>query len=101
MIDREAGMRQYETMYVLRPDLNTEAINALVTRFQRVVTENGGVINQLQEIGKRRLAYEIEGVQEGYYVLMVYQGSTLIVKELGRTFMITDGVLRNLTVRIE
>ncbi|ARU60876.1 30S ribosomal protein S6 [Tumebacillus avium] len=93
-------MRQYETMYVLRPELDPDAINALVTKFQHVVTQNGGGITQLQEIGKRRLAYEIEDARDGYYVLMMYQGSTGIVKELERTFKITDGVLRYLSVRL-
>ncbi|MFD2170617.1 30S ribosomal protein S6 [Tumebacillus lipolyticus] len=93
-------MRQYETMYVLLPDLDQEETNKLVTKFQRVVTENGGEIIQLQEIGKRRLAYEIAGVREGYYVLMTYQGSTMIAKELERMFAISDGVLRDLIIRI-
>ncbi|TCP52209.1 SSU ribosomal protein S6P [Tumebacillus sp. BK434] len=93
-------MRQYETMYVLRPELDPDARSALVTKFQHVVTQNGGRITQLQEIGKRRLAYEIEGAREGDYVLMQYEGSTMLVKELERTFKITDGVMRYLTVRI-
>ncbi|MGZ4135086.1 MAG: 30S ribosomal protein S6 [Tumebacillaceae bacterium] len=86
-------------MYVLQPDLLQEKLDDLVNKFQQVVIQNGGTINQLQEIGKRRLAYEIAGVHEGYYVLMMYSGSTGIAGELERVFKISENVLRYLTVR--
>jgi small subunit ribosomal protein S6 len=94
-------MRQYETMFVLHPGLDGDAINEWVTRFQGVVAQNGGTIMRLQEIGKRRLAYEIEGVREGYYVLLNFTGSTQLVGELGRVMKISEPVLRFLTVRPE
>jgi small subunit ribosomal protein S6 len=88
-------------MYVLQPDLLQEKLDDLVNKFQQVVIQNGGTINQLQEIGKRRLAYEIAGVHEGYYVLMLYTGSTGIAGELERVFKISENVLRYLTVRAD
>jgi small subunit ribosomal protein S6 len=93
-------MRHYETMYVLHPELDPERVDGLITKFQRLVIENGGKIEQVQEIGKRRLAYEIQGVREGNYVLMMYQGSTFLAGELERVFKITEGILRHLTVRV-
>ncbi len=93
-------MRQYETMYVLKPDVEPEQTAELVAKYQSLVTEHGGVIDQLQEIGKRRLAYEIDKNREGYYVLMQYSADTDFTKELERVLRIEDAVLRYLTVRL-
>jgi len=92
-------VRNYETMYVLRPDLEQERMAELVTRFQGVVSEQGGELTELKEMGRRRLAYEIDGVREGFYVLMHFAAENDVTSELERVFRITDGVLRYLTVR--
>ena len=93
-------MRQYETMYILKPDLEAEQTAELVSKYQSLVTEHGGQIDQLQEMGKRRLAYEIEKIREGYYVLMQFSTDTDITHELERLMRIDDKVLRFLTVRL-
>lgn len=94
-------IRKYETMYVLRPDLTEEKLSDLVNKFQQVVIQHEGTINQLQEIGKRRLAYEIAGYREGYYVLMTFTGSTGVAGELERVFKISEDVIRFLTIHVE
>lgn len=93
-------MRQYETMYILKPDLEAEQTAELVSKYQSLVTEHGGQIDQLQEMGKRRLAYEIEKIREGYYVLMQFSTDTDITHELERVMRIDDKVIRYLTVRL-
>jgi small subunit ribosomal protein S6 len=93
-------MRQYETMYVLKTDLEPEQTTELVAKYQNLVTEHGGEITQLQEMGKRRLAYEIERYREGFYVLMQYQADTDFTRELERVMRLEDKVLRFLTVRL-
>ncbi|MDQ0190934.1 30S ribosomal protein S6 [Alicyclobacillus cycloheptanicus] len=93
-------MRQYETMYVLKPDLEPEQTAEVVAKYQSLVTEHGGQIDELQEIGKRRLAYEIDHQREGYYVLMQYSTDTNLTQELERVMRIDDAILRYLTVRI-
>jgi len=94
-------MRKYETLYVLRPDLEAEKTQALVERFKEVVTEHGGELGEVNEWGKRRLAYEIDKLREGYYVLMKYQAPTDFTKELERLFKISDDVMRYLTTRVD
>lgn len=94
-------MRRYETLYVLRPDLESDAIQSLVNRFQEVVTTQHGEIDEVNQWGKRRLAYEISGMREGYYVLMKYQAGTDFTSELERLFRISDDVLRYVTVRVD
>ncbi len=94
-------MRKYETMYVLRPDLEAEKTQELVQRFNDVVTNQQGEIEEVSEWGKRRLAYEIEGHREGHYVLMHYSADTDVSKELERLFRISDDVIRYLTTRVD
>lgn len=93
-------MRQYETMYVLKPDLEAEQTSELVTKYQSLVTDHDGQIDQVQEMGKRRLAYEINDYREGYYVLMQFSTDTDLTHELERVMKIEDAVLRFLTVRL-
>ncbi|KUO96546.1 30S ribosomal protein S6 [Ferroacidibacillus organovorans] len=94
-------MRKYETLYVLRPDLEPEKTQELVERFKGVVTTNGGETLEVNEWGKRRLAYEIEEYREGYYVLMQYNADTDFTSELERLMRISEDVLRYLTLRVE
>ncbi|GMA50766.1 30S ribosomal protein S6 [Alicyclobacillus contaminans] len=93
-------MRQYETMYILKPELEAEEIKELVDKYQALVTEHGGQITELQEMGKRRLAYEINRNREGYYVLMQFSADTDLTRELERVLRLEDRVLRYLTVRL-
>ncbi len=92
-------MRKYESLYILRPDLDEEATKALVERFSNVVTEQGGEVTNLDEWGKRKLAYPIKKHREGYYVLMNFNAEADVPRELERIFKITDGVLRYIVIR--
>lgn len=92
-------MRKYEVMYIVRPDLDEEATKATVERFNKVVTDNGGEVESTEEMGKRRLAYEINDYREGYYVLLNINGVTATVDELERLFNISEDVIRHMVVR--
>lgn len=92
-------MRKYEVMYIVRPDLDEEATKATVERFNKVVTDNGGEVESTEEMGKRRLAYEINDYREGYYVLLHINGVTATVDELERLFNISEDVIRHMVVR--
>jgi small subunit ribosomal protein S6 len=94
-------MRKYEVMYIVRPDLEEEATKAIVERFQKVTTDNGGEIVNLKEMGKRRLAYEINDFREGFYVLMNINAEPAVVSELERLFNISEDVIRHLVVKEE
>lgn len=91
-------MRQYETMYILQPELDEEERKALMERFQSVITEQGGTVDKQSEMGKKRLAYEIDGNREGFYVLLNYSAAPGVPQELERILKISDNVLRYLTV---
>ena len=87
----------YEVLYILKPDLNEEQIAALVERFKSVVEANG-TVSEVNEWGKRRLAYPINDLMEGYYVLMTFTAAAAVPAELDRIFRITDGVMRSMIV---
>ncbi len=94
-------MRAFETMYILRPDLDEEAIDAAVERFKSLIEDQGGTVENIDKWGKRRLAYEIEGCREGFYVLVHWQGDSAVSRELERVLKITGEVLRHINVRRE
>ena len=94
-------MRKYETMYVLRADLEAEKTQEIIQRYNDVITNHQGEIEEVKDWGKRRLAYEIEGNREGHYLLVHYSAPTDVSKELERLFRISDEVIRYLTTRVE
>jgi len=87
----------YEAMYILDPNLSEEATAALVEKFTNLVNANGTVA-EVAQWGKRRLAYPINDLNEGYYVLMTFSAAAALPAELDRVFRITDGVMRSLIV---
>jgi small subunit ribosomal protein S6 len=88
-------------MFVLKSDLEEEQINSLVERFSQVIATQGGTVENVDRWGKRRLAYEVEGFHEGYYVIIRFQGGPAVASELDRTFRITDSVLRQVILRAD
>ena len=94
----EKVMCSYETLFVVRPDLSEEDTAAVVNKFTTLITENGGVVENVNTWGKRRLAYLIEKFTEGYYVLVNFKSEASLPAELNRVFGITDEILRSIVV---
>jgi small subunit ribosomal protein S6 len=94
-------MRKYECTYILDPGLSDEEQQPLMERFQNLVAENGGAVENVDKWERRRLAYEVKGKREGVYVVMNFSGEPSTEAELGRILGITDGVLRHIVVRTD
>ena len=94
----EKILATYETMYIVDSTGSEEATAALVNKFKALIEENG-TIESFNEWGKRKLAYPINDMTEGYYVLVNYTADPSFVAELERIFNITEGVMRSLTTR--
>lgn len=92
-------MRQYETMFILRPEFDKEQAQALVSRFVEVIESNGGTIEKVSDWGKRRLAYDVKKCREGIYTLINFQSEAAVATELERNFKISEDVIRYLIVR--
>ena len=92
---------KYELMYIINPNLTEEETAALVEKFKTLVEQNG-TLDEMEEMGKRKLAYEINYISEGYYVLVKFTCGPDFPAELDRVLGITDGVIRSLiTLRAE
>ncbi|ETT39615.1 30S ribosomal protein S6 [Paenibacillus sp. FSL R7-0204] len=88
-------MRKYEVMYIIRPDIEQEAVQAAVEKFQGIIS-NGGEITKHDVQGKRRLAYEIKKHRDGVFVLVNFSAEPAVVTELERIMKISDEVIRYL-----
>lgn len=93
-------MQYYETMMVLTTRIDEEQTNAVVEKFNKLISDNGTIIST-DIWGKRRLAYEIDHQTEGYYVLTTFQSETDFTAELDRIYNITDSVLRSIIIKLE
>lgn len=87
----------YEAVYILDPALSEEQIAALVAKFKAVVEANG-TVSEIDEWGKRRLAYPINDLNEGHYVLMTFTSAPELPAELDRVLKITEGVIRSMII---
>ncbi len=94
-------MVKYESMYILKPDMEDEKKDALVKRFSDIITNNGGEIEKTDEWGKKRLAYPIDYNNDGYYVLVTFAAPPELPAELERNYKISDDVLRYMVVNLE
>ena len=89
---------KYEVMYIIDPRLGEEATAAVVERFKALVEQNG-TLDELVEMGKKKLAYAINDQNEGYYVLMKFTSGPELPAEVDRVLGITDGILRRLITK--
>lgn len=92
--------QKYETTMILNTKVGEEGITELIERFKKLIEENGTIEN-VDDWGKRRLAYEIMDEQEGYYVMITFTSAPDFPAELDRLYGINDGVLRFLTIAVE
>ncbi|HOB19394.1 MAG TPA: 30S ribosomal protein S6 [Candidatus Atribacteria bacterium] len=94
-------MNKYESLYVINPTVDEESIKALVEKFSSLIVQEGGEVTNVDEWGKRRLAFPVKDFKEGYYVLMHFTAAPEVPQELERVFKITDGIIRYLTVKLD
>ena len=87
----------YEVVFIIDPAQGEEGVAALTEKFKTLVEQNG-TLAEVEEWGKRHLAYPINDLTEGYYVLMTFNAKPEFPRELDRILRITDGVMRSLIV---
>lgn len=94
-------MRNYEIMFILNPNTPDEEIEKISSQMQNIVTTGGGTVQKAEKMGKRRLAYEVRGFREGFYMLFAFLGNGDIVREFERRLRVMDPVIKYLTVRMD
>ncbi len=87
----------YETLFIVDLSVGEDGVKSLVEKFTKLISDNGE-ITEINEWGKRRLAYPINDLNEGYYVLVNYTAPADFPLELERVFNITEGIMRSMTL---
>ena len=93
--------RSYEVMFIVRPDLADEDVDKLLTTLQGHATTAGATVQNVEKMGKRRLAYTVRRFQDGIYILLTLEGTGQVVAELERRLRVTEPVIKFITVRID
>jgi len=101
MRDEPGTLREYETIFILRPDTPTDAIAQVNQRVRGVIEQMGGKLLKLDNWGKRKLAYEIKKQLKGIYLYWQYLGSSGLVQELERNLRMLDSVVRYYTTKVD
>ena len=95
-------MAKYEILYIIRPDMNDEAKQELISRFDQVLTDHGSEVVESKDWAKRRLAYEINDYREGiYHLINVNAENAEGVNEFDRLARINRDILRHMIIKLE
>ncbi len=93
-------MRNYELVYVLRPAIEDEAKDAVLDKVKSII-EASGEVEKVDVWGVKRLAYEIQKLREGFYVLVSFKATVDVPKELDRNLKINDNVIRHMVINLD
>ncbi len=101
LIHKEAHMRLYETVFILKPDLTEEENQTWIQRILQVIEQNKGELIRLDEWGTKTLAYKIRKFSKGYYVYAVFRGDDTCIGELDRHFKMLEPFIRHIIVKLD
>ena len=93
-------MNKYESVIIINPSVDEEGIKSLIKKFTDIIN-NDGKVESAQEIGKKRLAYEIMKNKEGYYTVFNFEAKPELIAELERNYRIDDSIMKFITIRNE
>jgi small subunit ribosomal protein S6 len=92
-------MQIYESIFILRPNLSEEEVTKAVEKMKSMVEKSGGAILQVENWGKRKLAYEVEKEKKGTYIVFRFKGDGKIINALEHTYRMEDAIIKFLTVK--
>jgi small subunit ribosomal protein S6 len=93
--------RLYEVMFIVRPDAADEDVDKLIAGFTASVTNGGGVVKNVEKMGRRKLAYVVRKFGDGNFILLTVEANGAVVAELERRLRVTEPVIKFITVRID
>ena len=91
-------MNKYESVIIINPNVDEEGMKALISRFTDLINTDGKV-EKVDELGKKKLAYEVKKNAEGFYVVFYFEANTDLIAELERNYRITDEVIKFMTIK--
>ncbi len=101
LADAPNTLREYETIYILNPDTINDKVAEVNGRVKTIIEERGGQILNVDNWGKRKLAYEIQKERKGIYLFWKYLGNPEIVAEFERNMRLLDPVMRYMTIKLD
>lgn len=94
-------MAEYELVYIVRPDIEEENLETVISKVSRAVTSVGGQVSQVERWGKRRLAYRLRKFQEGIFLVSHLQLQSAQVQEVDRAMRLGEEILRHSIIRVD
>lgn len=93
-------MNKYESVIIVNPNVDEEGIKALEKKFTDIIN-NDGKLEKIDNLGKRKLAYEVKKNNEGIYLVLTFEANAGLIEELQRNYRITDEVIKFIVIKIE
>ena len=93
-------MNKYESVIIINPSVEEEGMKNLIQKFTDLIN-NAGKVEKVDELGKKRLAYDIKKNKEAYYVVFYFEADPKPIAELERNYRITDEVIKFIVVRVD
>ena len=93
-------MNKYESVIIVNPNVDEEGIKALEKKFTDIIN-NDGKLEKIDNLGKRKLAYEVKKNNEGNYLVLTFEANANLIEELQRNYRITDEVIKFIVIKIE
>ena len=94
-------MNKYETVFIVNPNIESEDIEKVIEDTQNLISGSGGTVIKVDKWGKKRLAYEVKGNRDGYYVLVDFEAEPQFIQRLGRYYGLTEEIIKYMTLRAE
>jgi small subunit ribosomal protein S6 len=94
-------MRTYEGTFIFRPGLDDAGLAEEMGRVEELIKAEGGTIREWDKWGRRRLAYEIKGEQDGYYAFLTFEADPASIERLDRAYRLREGIMRNMNIVME
>ena len=93
-------MNKYESVIIINPSVDDEAVKALESKFTDLINKDGKV-EKVDEMGKKKLAYEVKKNTEGIYVTFYFEANPTLITELERNYRINDDVIKFIVIKVE
>jgi small subunit ribosomal protein S6 len=93
-------MNKYESVVIINPEVDEEGVKALESTFTDMINKNGKV-SKVDELGKKKLAYEVKKCTEGNYVVFYFEATPSLIAELERNYRITDEIIKFMVIKVE
>ncbi|MBP3708404.1 MAG: 30S ribosomal protein S6 [Clostridia bacterium] len=91
-------MNKYESVVIINPTVEEEGVKALISKFSDLINTDGKV-EKVDELGKRKLAYDVKKFDEGFYAVFYFEANPDLITELERNYRITDEIIKFMTIR--